>query len=160
LRILPQFRTFAKFGFPDRGRTPPPIASALTTGALVHQPTHDLPVTMDAAATKMHAASGWGGMVAGYMELPAGTDFTPLLKGLPNDLCHCPHWGYVTKGAVHIRYQDGTEEVATAGELFFWPAGHTGWVVEDSAFLEFSPEKENSEVMAHVRRVTSQSAES
>ena len=125
----------------------------------MHQLKHDLPVAMEASDTKMHAARGWGGMVAGYLELPAGTDFTPLLKGLPNDLCHCPHWGYVTKGAVHIRYLDGTEEVTRAGEMFYWPGDHTGWVVEDSAFLEFSPEKENTEVMAHIAEVMAQSTE-
>jgi hypothetical protein len=24
---------------------------------------------------------------------PAGLDTTPLFKGLPDDLCQCPHWG-------------------------------------------------------------------
>ncbi len=123
----------------------------------MHQLKQDLPVTMDASATKMHAASGWGGMVVGYLELPAGTDFTPLFQGLSNDLCHCPHWGYVLKGAVHLRYLDGTEEVTSAGEVFYWPAGHTGWVEEDTTFVEFSPEKENKEVMANVARVMAQS---
>ena len=26
-----------------------------------------------------------------------------------------------------------------AGEVFYWPAGHTGWTPEGIAFLEFSP---------------------
>jgi hypothetical protein len=76
----------------------------------MHQLTHDLPVTMEAPGTKMSDAN-WGGMAVGYRELPAGTDFTPLLEGLPDDACQCPHWGYVIKGAVHVRYTDGTEEV-------------------------------------------------
>ena len=25
-------------------------------------------------------------------------DHAPLLKGLPNNQCQCPHWGYVIKG--------------------------------------------------------------
>ena len=25
-------------------------------------------------------------------------DATPLLKGLPDDRCQCPHWGYVVSG--------------------------------------------------------------
>jgi len=95
----------------------------------------------------------WGGMTAGYMEIPAGTDFTPLLKGLPNDLCHCPHWGYVVKGAVHIGYADGSKEVVKAGEVFYLPAGHTAWADEDAAMLDFSPEKELAEVFANISRM-------
>jgi hypothetical protein len=118
----------------------------------MHQLKQDLPVTMEAPGTKMHNASGWGGMVVGYIELPAGTDFTPLLEGLPNDKCQCPHWGYVTKGAIHLRYADGAEEVTAAGEVFYRPAGHTAWVEEDTALIDFSPEKEHKEVTDHVAR--------
>ena len=123
----------------------------------MHQLTQDLPVTMEAAGTKIHNAN-WGGMVVGYVELPGGTDFTPLFEGLPDDACHCPHWGYVIKGAVHLRYTDGTEEVTGAGAVFYWPAGHTAWVEEDTAFLDFSPEKEFKEVIDHVTRKMEQSA--
>jgi hypothetical protein len=95
----------------------------------------------------------WGGMTAGYMEVPAGTDFTPLLKGLPNDLCHSPHWGYVVKGSLHIGYADGSEEVLEAGQVFYLPAGHTAWADEDAAWLDFSPEKELAEVFANISKM-------
>ena len=36
------------------------------------------------------------------ISVPAGTDFGPLLKGLPNDRCPCPHWGYVLKGRLRV----------------------------------------------------------
>lgn len=103
----------------------------------------------------MHKALGdlpatWGSMTANYLEIPAGTDFTPLLKGLPDDLCHSPHWGYVVKGALGVRYTDGTEETVRAGEVFYWPAGHTAWADEDTAWFDFSPEKEFAKVMAHI----------
>ncbi len=62
----------------------------------------------------------WAGMAVGYNEMPAGTDFTPFFEGLPDNVCSCPHWGYVTKGAVHIRYTDGTVEVIPAGNVFYW----------------------------------------
>ena len=123
----------------------------------MHQLTQDLPVTMEAPGMKVHNAN-WGGMVVGYFELPAGTDFTPLLQGLPDDACQCPHWGYVIKGAFHIRYTDGTEEVTEAGAVFYWPAGHTGWVEQDTVFIDFRPEKEHKEVMEHIARKTGQSA--
>ncbi len=57
---------------------------------IMHQLTHDLPVTMEAPGTKVHNAT-WGGMAVGYVDMPAGTDFTPLFAGLPDDACPCPH---------------------------------------------------------------------
>jgi hypothetical protein len=92
----------------------------------------------------------WGGMTIALMELPAGTDATPWLKGLPGDLCQCPHWGYVLKGSIHIGYADGTEEVVKAGDVFYFPPGHTGWTDEEVAWVEVSPADEYAEVMAHV----------
>ena len=93
----------------------------------------------------------WGEMAIGYQELPAGTDFTPLFKGLPDDACQCPHWGYVIKGAVHLKYTDGSQEVVAAGDVFYWPAGHQGGSrKEDTIFLDFSPEQEFKEVSEHI----------
>ncbi|HYY05448.1 MAG TPA: cupin domain-containing protein [Candidatus Limnocylindria bacterium] len=50
-------------------------------------------------------------------------DATPLMKGLPDDRCQCPHWGYVVSGAVTFRYAD-REEVFAAGDAFYTPPGH------------------------------------
>jgi hypothetical protein len=107
---------------------------------------------MEAAGTRVRNAD-WGNMVVGHIELPAGTDLTPMFKGLPDDACQCPHWGYVLKGAVQIRYTDGTEEVTAAGEVFYWPPGHTVWVEEDTVFLDFSPEEESRVVSDHIARM-------
>jgi hypothetical protein len=76
----------------------------------------------------------------------------PVLKGLADDLCSCPHWGYVTKGAIHLKYKDGSEEVARAGDLWHTPPGHTAWCNEDSEFVEFSPQHELLKLLEHVRR--------
>jgi hypothetical protein len=89
-------------------------------------------------------------MTVCFNELPAGADFTPLLQGLENDSCHCPHWGYVTEGKILIRYDDGTEETVGAGEVFYWPAGHTAIVQENVKLIDFSPTKEYNEVITHV----------
>jgi hypothetical protein len=110
----------------------------------------DLPVIMEAPGTKMRALPNCGGITLGYNELPKGTDFTPLLKGLQNDSCHSPHWGYVLEGKMQIIYDDGKQELVSAGEVFYWPAGHTAIVQEDLKFLEFSPSKEFTEVITHV----------
>ena len=44
-------------------------------------------------------------------------DATPLLKGLPDDRCQGPHWGYVISGKITFRYADG-EEGFEAGDAF------------------------------------------
>jgi len=109
----------------------------------MHKTLADLPVT-------------WGGMVVARQEYPAGTDATPLLKGLPDDKCPCPHWGYVLQGSIHIGYADGSEEVIKAGEVFYMPEGHTGGTKEDVVFLELSPAEQYAEVMAHVGKMQEQ----
>ena len=69
---------------------------------------------------------GWDGTAVSFMQMPAGMDFTPrALEGLPDDLCQCPHWGYVLEGAVHVRYADGEQETVEAGDVYHWPVGHT-----------------------------------
>ena len=98
----------------------------------------------------MRAIPGYGGLTVGYNELPAGTDFKPLLQGLENDSCHCPHWGYMIEGTLRMNYDDGTEEIVTTGDVFYLQPGHTAIVEEDMKFLDFSPEKEINEVMEHM----------
>ena len=118
--------------------------------------TRDLPVAMEAPGMTVRNVI-WGGIAIGYLELPAGTDLTPMFKGLPDDACPCPHWGYVIEGAVHLKYTDGSQEVVAAGDVFYLPAGHTAWVEEDTIFLDFSPEQEFKEVSEHIARVSDQS---
>ena len=114
---------------------------------------------MEAPGTVMRKLSGLGNMDVNYHELPAGTDFTPLLKGLPNDSCHCPHWGYIFEGAFRFIYDDGTEEVFEDGDVFYAPAGHTAIVDKDLKFIDFSPTKELTEVLTNVVKVMSEMGE-
>ena len=95
-------------------------------------------------------SSECGEVLARHVDLPAGVDFTPLFQGLPGDLCQCPHWGYVLAGSIHLRYADGSEEVSSAGDVYYWPAGHTGWTDEGVTFLEFSPAAEIQPVLEHL----------
>ena len=116
----------------------------------------DIPVIMEAPGTVMRKLSGLGNMDVNYHELPKGLDFTPLLKGLPNDMCHCPHWGYILEGAFRFIYNDGTEEVFEEGDVFYAPAGHTAIVDKDLKFIDFSPTKELTEVLTNVEKVMSE----
>ncbi|MBC2839525.1 hypothetical protein [Robiginitalea sp. SC105] len=116
----------------------------------------NIPVTMEAPGTVMRALPGFGGMTVAFHELPKGTDFTPLLKGLKNDSCHCPHWGYILEGAMRAIYDDGKEELLESGDLFYLPAGHTAIVEKDLKIMDFSPTKELDEVMSHIGKVMEQ----
>ncbi len=58
-----------------------------------------------------------------FLTFREDLDHTPLLKGLPNDQCQSPHWGYVLKRTLTFRFGD-REEVFEAGDAFYAPPGH------------------------------------
>ena len=112
----------------------------------------EIPITMQAPGTIMRGLPGYGGMTVAFNEIPAGTDFAPLLQGLKNDSCHCPHWGYIVDGEMRVKYDNGNEEKLSAGDVFYLPPGHTAIVEKDLKLLDFSPEKELKEVMDHINK--------
>lgn len=112
----------------------------------------EIPIAMEAPGTIMRNLKGFGGMTVGFNQLPAGTDFAPLLQGLTNNSCQCPHWGYMIEGELLIKYDDGKEEMLTAGDVFYMPPGHTAAVTKDMKFLDFSPEKELDLVLEHIAK--------
>ena len=87
---------------------------------------------------------------ASYFSLAAGTDITPLLVGLTDDLCQAPHWGYLIEGTVTVTYRDGSEEKITEGDLFHWPPGHTVRVSRDTEIVLFSPQHAHGAVIDHM----------
>ena len=59
-------------------------------------------------------------------KIPKGTDFTELLRAACGDiLCPVPHYFVIGKGVLGIRYLDGSEETARAGDVAYTPPGHT-----------------------------------
>ncbi len=103
-------------------------------------------------ATGFRVSPGHGGMTIGYNEIKGPLNFTPLLKGLPHDLCSSPHWGYVIEGSMKIIFTDGKEEIINAGEVYYMPAPHTGVVDKYVKFVEFSPDKEMSVLMKQIAK--------
>lgn len=95
-------------------------------------------------------ATGYGKMSGEYFSLRAGTDISPLLKGLEGDLCQAPHWGYLLDGELTVTYANGSQEMVKNGDLFYWPPGHTVKADADTEFVLFSPEHEHSEVIDHM----------
>ena len=97
----------------------------------------DLPVAVDMPGITIRVAD-WGEMTTALENFPAGLDTAPLFKGLPDDRCQCPHWGYVVRGKMRVRYAD-REEVLAAGDAYYLAPGHTIAMLEPSEIVEFSP---------------------
>lgn len=122
----------------------------------MHEEASDMPTVMDTPEAVVQQQANFGDasevttFSAERMQFSAGTDISLLLEGLPDDTCQVPHWGYVLAGAIDVAYADGTEEVDRAGELFYWPPGHTVSAEEDSEFILFSPQDEHREVFDHM----------
>ena len=89
------------------------------------------------------------GYAINWVSFKGDIDSTPMLKGLPGDSCHCPHWGYVLSGRVTFTFGD-SEEVVEAGEAFYVPAGHGQRADAGTEYLQFSPIKELDEVSAQI----------
>jgi hypothetical protein len=68
-------------------------------------------------------------------------DATPFFRGLPDDRCQSPHWGYVLKGALTFRFAD-REETYEAGDAYYGPPGHIPIVTAGTEVVEFSPTAE------------------
>lgn len=101
----------------------------------MHAAKNDLPIMLEAGPSQIRGTD-WGDMRVAVLSVPAGTDFGPLLKGLPNDRCPGAHWGYVIKGRLRITHADEKEEILTAGDFYHMPPGHTGVAEEETEFLE------------------------
>jgi hypothetical protein len=118
----------------------------------------DVPVKINAPGatarqiTDFGDVTGYGTLGGEYFSLAAGTDITPLLEGLEGNLCQSPHWGYIIEGGLTVTFKDGAEEETHAGDLFYWPPGHTVRADKDTDFVLFSPQREHTEVINHVNK--------
>lgn len=113
-------------------------------------PLHELPVELDQGELVTRYIE-WDDMAVRYARLPAGTDMDPVLMGLPGDRCPSPHWGVIIEGSIHVKHADGSEELANAGDAYYWPAGHTAWTHEAVAFVEVGPVAEMRQFGEHAK---------
>jgi hypothetical protein len=117
-------------------------------------PKEDIPVKIDAPGATARQLPDFGiasgAIGAEWFTMDAGTDLAPLLEGLDGDMCHGPHWGYMLAGDVVVSYRDGTTEQCRAGDVFYWPPGHSVRVDRDAELIMFSPQTEHTEVMDHI----------
>jgi len=110
----------------------------------------DVPVVIDNGGVELRVLDQ-AGMSIGFARLPAGADLRTATAGLPDDLCQCPHWGYMLKGSVRMHTADGHQDFV-AGEAFYWAPGHAPEALEDSEYVDFSPTSEFQPVIDHITR--------
>ena len=117
----------------------------------------DVPVKIDAPGavarqiTDFGDATGYGKIGGEYFSLGKGADITELLRGLEDNLCQAPHWGYMIEGQLTITFADGKRERVSGGDLFYWPPGHTVRADADTEVILFSPQHEHTKVIDHMR---------
>jgi hypothetical protein len=92
-----------------------------------------------------------GGYTVGFETYTADADLAPFFRGLPDDRCQCPHWGYVFKGKVTFRFAD-REETYEAGDAYFAPPGHTPVLYAGTEIVEFSDTDELGRTVEVVTR--------
>ena len=93
-----------------------------------------------------HFAGGW---TVGFETYTQDADLSPLFRGLPDDRCQAPHWGYVVKGKLTYLSADG-EETFETGDAYYVPPGHTPVHYAGAEIVEFSPTEPLHETIAVV----------
>ncbi len=92
-----------------------------------------------------------------FVTIKQDHDLAPMLASLPGGLCHCPHWGVLTKGRMTVTYPDRVE-VIEAGDAFYMPPGHTPAATAGSEFVLFSPADLLAETEAAIMKAMQSSA--
>jgi hypothetical protein len=80
----------------------------------------------------------WEELSVNYERWQGPQDLTSLHRGLPNDRCQSPHWGYLVRGQLRAIFQD-REEVIQASQVFYLAPDHSLIVNQDTELVQFSP---------------------
>ena len=89
------------------------------------------------------------GYAVNFVTIKQTHDLAPMLAALPGGNCTCPHWGYVFKGTLTVRYADH-EETFQAGDAFYMPPGHAPAAEAGTELLQISPADQLAEVDAAI----------
>jgi hypothetical protein len=87
---------------------------------------------------EVHLENFEGGYTVCFESHTADVDLAPLFRGLPEDRCQFPRWGYVEAGRVEFRFAGHTERYQ-AGDAYYVPPGHTPVHHAGARIIEFSP---------------------
>ncbi len=125
-----------------------------------------MPKTSKASASQVESVEGivddrsedLDGYTASFTTFLSDMDAAPFYKGLPDDRCQCPHWGYVIKGQITFRFAD-REETYEAGDAFYAPPGHTPVMSAGNEIIEFSPTGELAKTMEAIHKNMAESGQ-
>jgi hypothetical protein len=90
-----------------------------------------------------------GGYSVCFEEHTADADLADLFRGLPDDRCQLPRWGYVLRGMITFRFEN-RDETYVAGDAYYVPPGHTPVHYTGAEVVEFSPSAELRETIGVV----------
>jgi hypothetical protein len=110
----------------------------------------EAPVVIEGDGVELRMQKLGGGMTTAFVRVAKDVDFRPALAGLPDDLCPCPHWGYLLEGRLKMHTRDG-EEVYEAGQAVYWAPGHAPEALEDCEYVDFSPTDEFNHVIDFIK---------
>ncbi len=91
------------------------------------------------------------GYTVNFVTITQSHDLGPMLASLPGGNCSCPHWGYLLKGRMIVRYPD-REEVVEAGDAFYMAPGHAPEAEEGTELIQFSPTDQLAETEAAIAK--------
>jgi hypothetical protein len=117
----------------------------------------DAPIAVEGDGVEVRTAPIGGELSVGFVRLPAGADLAPALRGLPDDLCPCTHWGYMISGRLKMSTGDG-DRIYVAGDAFYWAPGHAPAALEDCEYVDFSPTRQFEQVLDYIRSGAAASA--
>lgn len=73
-----------------------------------------------------------GGAQIGRLILEPGWKWSEHVKPIAGtEFCEAPHFQYHVSGRLAVQMADGTEFIATPGDVTSLPSGHDAWVVGD-----------------------------
>jgi hypothetical protein len=114
----------------EEGRAAMPKASKTTASE-----------TVELEGYEGHMESMQDGYTVVFEKYTDDADLTPFFKGLPDDRCQSPHWGYVLTGKVTFKSAAGDETFET-GDAYYVGPGHTPVLYAGTEIVEFSPTEE------------------
>ncbi len=117
----------------------------------MHAALTELPVLVEAPGMTSRFAS-WGELDIAVETQAGGRDATAVFhQAFADGRCPVPHWGYLVRGRMRVRYPDH-EEVISAGEAWYMPPGHIPMTEEDVVDIVFTMAGEYEKVMATLAR--------
>src|SRR5580765_8405299 len=110
-----------------------PVTGATATGtryrgrlgsATVPSGSHDELPSVEIVPGYSSRMADWGGMTVAFEKAHAGQDASGMVKGLPDDRCQAPHWGYLFSGRMTVDYGD-RQETIEGGQAYYIAPGHS-----------------------------------